>query len=186
MRPVFARAVLAAFCVISMSAQIALAGGTYSARTTLLRNREFSDAILQGIRSARKSIHFSYFLFKATESRGNLPRMIAEELIQARKRGVDVTVLLERQSAARASTTRDSLDVDNHHTADLLKRGGVKVYFDSPGVTTHTKVAVIDDHLVFLGSHNLSQSALQHNNELSVMLDSPELASEVKAYLDRL
>ncbi len=186
MMSVSVRVAVAALYLIFLSAQIALAGGTYAARTTLLKNREFSDALLEGVHSARKSIYFSFFLFKITDSRTNLPRRIAEELIQAKKRGVEVTVLLERQSADRTSAGRDSLDFDNRRTAELLNKGGVKVYFDSPGVTTHTKVAVIDGRFVFLGSHNLSQSALRHNNELSVMLDSPEMAAEVTAYLDRL
>ncbi|WP_243688574.1 phospholipase D-like domain-containing protein [Geotalea toluenoxydans] len=44
----------------------------------------------------------------------------------------------------------------------------------------------MDSRYVFIGSHNLTQSALQHNNELSVMIDSPEMAAEIKAYLNRL
>lgn len=160
--------------------------GSYPARTTLLENRDFADALIDGIRSAKRSIHLSFFLFKANDKRDNIPRRIAEELIKARKRGADVSVLLERPSRERTSSGVDTLYSDNRHTADLLSRGGVKVYFDSPSVTTHTKVAVIDAHLVFIGSHNLSQSALRHNNELSVMLESPELAAEVKTYLDRL
>jgi phosphatidylserine/phosphatidylglycerophosphate/cardiolipin synthase-like enzyme len=162
-----------------------VSAGTYSARTTLLRNREFAEALLENVRAAKKSIYFSFFLFKATDSRNNLPRQIAEELVRAKRRGVDVTVLLERQSPKRQQG-QDSLNEDNRNTAALLSRGGVKVFFDSPNVTTHTKVAVIDGYRVFVGSHNLSQSALVHNNELSVMVDSPELATEVKSYLDRL
>ena len=160
--------------------------GSFAAQTTLLRNREFADALAEGIRSARSSVYLSFFLFKVTDARNNIPRQIAAELVRARQRGVEVTVLLERPSRDRAASGNDSLYADNRRTADLLARGGVKVIFDSPSITTHTKVAVIDGHLVFLGSHNLSQSALQHNNELSVMLDSPGLAAEVKAYLDRL
>jgi|PlaIllAssembly_1097288.scaffolds.fasta_scaffold12586_6 phosphatidylserine/phosphatidylglycerophosphate/cardiolipin synthase-like enzyme len=158
----------------------------YSSRATLLRNRDFAEAFMDGIRSANKSIQLSFFLFKATASRGNMPRQVAEELIRARQRGVDVTVLLERQSGDRRSGKQDSLNDDNRQTAALLSRGGVKVYFDSPGVTTHTKVAVIDGRYVYLGSHNLSQSALRHNNELSVLLDSPELAREVREYIEGL
>ena len=45
---------------------------------------------------------------------------------------------------------------------------------------------MIDGRYVYLGSHNLTQAALKHNNELSVLLDSPEVAAEVGAYLERL
>jgi phosphatidylserine/phosphatidylglycerophosphate/cardiolipin synthase-like enzyme len=159
----------------------AFAGSTLPANVTLLRNQEYGEAFLSGIRGARRSIVCAFFLFKTTPSAKNRPRQIAEELIRARKRGVQVTVILEQDRHSR-----DSLNEDNHATADLLSRGGVKVYFDSPATTTHTKVAVIDDRYVFLGSHNLSQSALLHNNELSVLIDSPEMARETLAYLDGL
>ncbi|KAF0220906.1 MAG: phospholipase [Geobacteraceae bacterium] len=157
------------------------AGTTLTSRTTLLRNREYAEALLEGIRNARKSVILSFYLFKVTGSRGNLPRKIAEELLNARKRGVDVTVILEKQSG-----DKDPLNEENRQTAAFLNRGGVKVFFDSPHVTTHTKTAIIDSRYVYLGSHNLTQSALRHNNELSVLIDSPEMAAEAKAYLDRL
>ncbi len=159
----------------------AFAGSTLPANFTLLRNQEYAEAFLNGIKEARRSIVCAFFLFKTTPSAKNRPRQIAEELIRARKRGVQVTVILEQDR-----NSRDSLNADNHATADFLHRGGVKVYFDSPATTTHAKVAVIDDRYVFLGSHNLTQSALLHNNELSIRIDSPELAREVLDYLERL
>jgi len=180
LQPVIRRAVILLLaCVLTCDIAVA---GTFATRTTLLRNREFSEALLQGVRSARTSIVFSYFLFKTTDARSNLPQRIAEELTRAKKRGVDVTVLLERESGDNLS----SLNESNHRTAAILSRAGIKVFFDSPRTTTHTKVAIIDSRYVYLGSHNLTQSALRHNNELSVLLDSPELAAEAKAYLDRL
>jgi phosphatidylserine/phosphatidylglycerophosphate/cardiolipin synthase-like enzyme len=59
----------------------------------------------------------------------------------------------------------------------------VKVYFDSPEKTTHTKLIVIDQRLVLLGSHNLTQSALKYNNEISVLINRPELAREARTYM---
>ena len=168
---------------LPFSLQPADAGGDHTAATTLLANREFAPALLRGIRDARRSIVCCYYLFKLGPNRGNLPRRIAEELIRARQRGVEVTVILETQGGG---SRNDRLDADNHATASYLSRGGVRVFFDSPSVTTHTKATVIDDRYVFLGSHNLTQGALTHNNELSVLIDSPEVASEVRAALKRL
>ena len=68
----------------------------------------------------------------------------------------------------------------------VLTRGGVKVYFDSPSTVTHVKAVVIDGRYVYIGSHNLTQSALRHNNELSVLIDSPEMASEITSYMGKL
>ena len=151
------------------------------AKTRLLRNTEFVDTLLERIDRSRSSIVMTYFLFKTTEKRGNLPAKVVAALLDACRRGVGVTVLLEQ-----SDEERDSLNRDNHQTARDLRRGGVKVLFDDPRRTTHVKATVIDNRFVFIGSHNLSHSALSRNNELSVLIDSPELASEATAYLNGL
>jgi phosphatidylserine/phosphatidylglycerophosphate/cardiolipin synthase-like enzyme len=156
------------------------AGGSFNTTTTLLRNQEYAEALLKRIGSARESIICSFYLFKITETRNNQPRRIAEELVRARKRGVAVTVILEKGKSAQ-----DKLYAENRNTAALLTRDGVNVYFAAPGVTTHNKIVVIDKRYIFLGSHNLTQGALKYNNELSVLIDSPEMAVEVRAYLER-
>lgn len=158
------------------------AGEGYQAQTRLLPNREYGEALLQGIRGAGKRVICTFYLFKTTGSAGNQPRRIAEELIRAKRRGVDVTVILERDNGRKD----DGLTSENRRTAAFLARGGVRVFFDSPSVVTHAKAAVIDGRYVYLGSHNLTQAALRRNNELSVVIDSPELADEVTAYLERL
>ena len=95
------------------------------AKTVLLRNSEYGVALLDGIRAARKSITCSFFLFKTTGSKGNQPRRIAEELVNAKRRGVDVTVILELDNGRKGGVTEE-----NRETAAFLSRGGVKVFFD--------------------------------------------------------
>ncbi len=109
-----------------------------------------------------------------------MPRRVAEELIRARQRGVSVTVILER-----SRNEKDFLNRENRSTADFLAGNGISVRFDSFRKTSHAKVVVIDDRLVFLGSHNLTHNALSRNNELSVLIDSPQMAQEIKSYLGR-
>jgi phosphatidylserine/phosphatidylglycerophosphate/cardiolipin synthase-like enzyme len=101
------------------------------------------------------------------------------DLLRAARRGVAVTVILEK-----SGRDADPLNNDNLHTASMLTRGGVRVRFDSPATTSHGKVAVIDSRHVYLGSHNLTQAALRHNNEFSVLIDSPEMALEVLRSLE--
>jgi phosphatidylserine/phosphatidylglycerophosphate/cardiolipin synthase-like enzyme len=148
------------------------------AKTQLLRNSEFVDTLLDKIDRAKSSIVMTYFLFKTTEKRGNLPARVVDALLDASRRGVKVSLLLEQSDGER-----DSLNRDNHQTAKQLRHGGVKVLFDDPRRTTHVKSTVIDERYVFIGSHNLTHSALSRNNELSVLIDSPELAKETTAYL---
>lgn len=65
---------------------------------------------------------------------------------------------------------------DNRNVSERLKKAGVQIHFDSPKRTTHAKLAVIDGRYMFIGSNNLTQSELKHNNELSVLIDSPAVA----------
>lgn len=175
-----ALAMLVGLCVASQTGPLS-ARENLPAQITLLRNSDYAPALMEGIREAKKSIVVTMFLFKMTDSPGNLPRKVAEELVRARGRGVEVTVLLEQNDRPG-----ESLNDDNRTTAQFLKRGGVKVFFDTPRVTTHVKAVVIDGRWVYLGSHNLTQSALRHNNELSLRIDSRELAAEITGFLDRI
>jgi len=153
----------------------------HSAKVTMLADQTYVDALVNGIRSAKREITGCFFLFKIPNNHLNLPLRIAEELIAAKKRGVSVSIELEQEKSGRGGVYEQS-----RRAAELLTAAGVKVRFDAPKTTTHVKAVVIDNRYVFIGSHNLTQSALKHNNELSVMIDSPELAAEVSAYLHNL
>lgn len=147
----------------------------------LLKDSQFFHALSDHIADANREILVSMFLFKATPHISNRANMILEDLIMAQKRGVKVRVLLEKTDRRDDSVNRENLS-----TSKRLRRHGIQVRFDSPNTTTHTKVIVIDERFIFIGSHNLTHSALFHNHELSVLIDNPKLAREVIGYLRKL
>jgi putative cardiolipin synthase len=53
---------------------------------------------------------------------------------------------------------------------------------DTP-LTMHTKLAVIDDRTVFVGSTNIDPRSIRQNTEFGVVIDSPDLAQRI---LDRI
>jgi phosphatidylserine/phosphatidylglycerophosphate/cardiolipin synthase-like enzyme len=65
-----------------------------------------------------------------------------------------------------------------------LRDNGIKVFFDSPNTTTHTKLVVIDSRYSFVGSHNFTHAALKHNNELSLLIDDQALAHRLTDYMN--
>jgi phosphatidylserine/phosphatidylglycerophosphate/cardiolipin synthase-like enzyme len=151
---------------------------TVPAQAALLENRSYSNELITRIRGAKRRIICAFYLFKVTESRRNIPAAIAGELVRARQRGVEVTVILE---AGR------EVGEENLAAAGILVKGGINVvYLRKRRGVTHVKAAAIDDRYVLIGSHNLSQSALTSNNELSVVLDSPPLAMQVRRYLEEI
>jgi phosphatidylserine/phosphatidylglycerophosphate/cardiolipin synthase-like enzyme len=173
--------ILIILVVIPLSATVYAADKGFQGRSYLLQDHKYYDTLISGIRKAKKEITGCFFLFKVSEHKNDLPMAIVNELIAAKKRGVDVSIELEQ-----ATTGKGTVYEQNRRAATLLVDAGIKVRFDTPKTTTHVKALVIDGRYVYIGSHNLTQSALKYNNELSVMVDSPGLAEEVAAYLNSL
>jgi phosphatidylserine/phosphatidylglycerophosphate/cardiolipin synthase-like enzyme len=147
-------------------------------QAVILANEEFLPVLLKAIDEARDEIIMSVFSFKAGEHKNSYPDRIASHLAGAVKRGVKVFVVLET-----TSDKSDKLNIQNRKAGKFLEEKGIKVFFDSPRKTTHTKLLVIDQRLIFLGSHNFTQSALKYNNEISVLLDRPDKAQNVRNYI---
>jgi len=143
-----------------------------------LKNNDFFPALLKAVDEARDEIFISIFSFRAGVHKRSYPDRILAHLGRAVKRGVDVKVVLEI-----TGKTSDELSAQNRKTKKLLEEQGVVVYLDSPKKTTHTKLIVIDQRLVILGSHNWTQSALKYNNEISLLVESQELAREARDYI---
>ncbi|WP_167856072.1 phospholipase D family protein [Natronospirillum operosum] len=53
-------------------------------------------------------------------------------------------------------------------------------------VTLHAKVWVMDRERVFIGSLNMDPRSMQHNTEIGVLIDSPELASQILDWIEPL
>lgn len=157
-----------------------LVGCTQEPRVTFLANEEYFEALIPHLTQAKQEIVVSMFLFAPSDHENNRANQVREALIEAAKRGVRVRVLLDVSDDEVFSTEA------NRGVAKGLRRHGISVQFDSPGRTTHTKLVIIDQHAVFLGSHNFTHSALRHNNEASVLIESPKLAQQVLAYLQRI
>lgn len=145
---------------------------------TILEDRGYFEALLSRIDKAKDEIIVSMYVFKTSGKSSNYADRIKASLIKASQRGVDVRVLLEMENEKGSS-----LNAGNEQTARDLDRGGVKVFFDSPKQRTHVKAVVIDGRYTFIGSHNLTSSALQYNNELSLMVESEEVAEETVRYI---
>jgi phosphatidylserine/phosphatidylglycerophosphate/cardiolipin synthase-like enzyme len=146
-------------------------------------NREYAKQVLPHLKKTEKSIYIIMFLASYYPQYPDSPtNLFIRELIDAKKRGVDVQVILNQSDS----------DYSSHSTTENLKTGaylannGITVYFDSPKKTTHAKILIIDEKLVVIGSANWSYSAMAKNNETSVIIDSPELAKSYIKYFEEI
>lgn len=150
---------------------------TQPGQVRLLTDRDYFPVLERMIGQAELSIDMVMFLFKITDSSKNRAALLVEDLIKARKRGVMVTVLLEK------SGYDPDINRANQRVAARLKRQGVNVRFDSEKATTHAKAVVIDRRYTLIGSHNFTGSALSKNHEASLLVDNQALASQLVNYM---
>jgi len=142
-----------------------------SDRVTLLRSgmgtqeKAIGKAIRRAIHNARSSIHAELFVLS--------DRPTVEALLAAKRRGVDVKVIL------------DPLKIKgnpiNENAAAALREGGVDVKWYVCNAQTqqkmHAKMAVIDANQVFVGSANWSYAGFNINREAEVSVYSPKTTS---------
>jgi cardiolipin synthase len=96
-------------------------------------------------------------------------------LAQARRRGVDVRVMLTLDSGSKL------LDVANRATVNRLLRAGIRVYL-YPG-QTHVKALSVDGVWAYLGTGNFDALSLRHNRELGVAVSHGPLVGELEERL---
>ena len=100
---------------------------------------------------------------------------LAQALIDAHARGVQVRVLVESQQAAGTYS--------EHQT---LLDAGIPVRLDSNPSYMHHKFAVIDDAFVLTGSMNWSRNGVGENNENALLLHSSSLNAEFEKAFEHL
>lgn len=140
---------------------------------SVLTDSEYSGAVKQLIKEAKKSIYISMYIMSYLPGYNNSPASeLLNELSEAHKRGVYIKVILDQQKVYSASVPYNDL------AYFFLRDAGICVDYDLPTKKLHNKLIVIDENIVIIGSHNWSKYALQENNEVSVVIKSPGLSSE--------
>jgi len=129
-------------------------------------------AIMRAVRNARSEVLVQAYSFTSGA--------IAGELINARKRGVDVRVTADQNETERIPTSRIS----------HLARSGIPVWLESRYQAAHNKVMVIDADaalpVVVTGSYNWTVAAQRRNSEnVLIISGNSSLARAYKANWER-
>lgn len=114
--------------------------------------------VVKTIAGARKSILVQAYSFTSAP--------IARALAQAKGRGVDVRVLLDKSQKSERYTV-----------ATYLSNHGIPTWIDRQHAIAHNKVMVIDGDTVITGSFNFTKAAEEKNAEnVLVLRGNSELA----------
>jgi phosphatidylserine/phosphatidylglycerophosphate/cardiolipin synthase-like enzyme len=147
----------------------------------LVTDAQYFDVAKKMIQEAKTSIQVMMFEMGYYEKHPNTPsNLLIQELIEAKKRGVKVEVILEIREGKDRTTER------NRQTGKILSESGVEVIYDPLLKTMHAKLMVADGELILLGSTNWVFSSLTNNNEVSVLIRSKEVAKKLIDYFNQV
>jgi len=119
--------------------------------------------IINNIDAAEEFISIAMYTFTDVE--------IAQSILEARDRGIDIKILLDR-SQVKAKYSRSRYFVQN----------GIEVRISSNSYIMHNKFAVIDNEIVITGSYNWTASAGERNDENLLVIDDNSI---VERYQDQ-
>lgn len=143
-----------------------------------MKIQDASDRIYLGrvyelLDRARSSIVISMYVLKPGEDPKHPVNRLLEDLLEARRRGVEVTIYLNTKFEGFASPDR----VADGPWFQKLGKAGVTIKLISPVRRLHDKLLIVDRRFVVEGSTNWSVSALTDNFESATIIESRELAA---------
>ncbi|MCX8082137.1 MAG: phospholipase D-like domain-containing protein [bacterium] len=174
---------IAFICIFFFFQTLAVPSDIFEGRIFPANNRDYQRLLLPRLKEARYSVYIIMFLASYYPEYSDSPTNIfLKELIEAKKRGVKIEIIFNQSDKDYSSHAT----VENLKTARYLSNNGISVYFSPPDRTTHSKMLVIDRKYVIVGSANWSYSAMEKNNETSVIIYSPKLAEYYIKYFENI
>ena len=112
-------------------------------------------ALIRNIRNADKSFYGAFYEINSEP--------IIRELINARKRGIDVKLVIEKDNSTKKAIKE-------------LIESGITVVTDNRKALMHNKFAVIDGRILWTGSYNLTYNDEYKNNNNVIEIQSEDIA----------
>jgi phosphatidylserine/phosphatidylglycerophosphate/cardiolipin synthase-like enzyme len=119
--------------------------------------------LIEKINAATNSIHIAAFEFGLTP--------VAEALIAARQRGVDVRLITDDENGLEADEEPD------RGQFAMLQDADIEVKADVRSALMHNKFIIFDQQTVWTGSTNFTASAIFQQNNNVIVVHSPEVAA---------
>lgn len=186
----------------------AVNAGAYPGDLEYIPPRDYAAVVGKELQKAESSITVCLYLFNLRPQQHTSPVLeLANALRKAHQSGVRVEVILDQnipftdflpregvspsvqkegdheplRADQRPSAAAAITDQKNATAVHFLRAQGIPVFFDSAAVYTHSKVVVIDEETVILGSSNWTDTALNRNFESNVLIRSKTLAQKLLA-----
>jgi phosphatidylserine/phosphatidylglycerophosphate/cardiolipin synthase-like enzyme len=140
-------------------------GGDYQVCFT--PGEDCTGLIVHAISDAHQSVFVQAYSFTSTP--------IAKALVDAKNRGVDVKVVLDKSQSKANRYTAATFLLNNH----------IPTWIDYKPAIAHNKVMIIDKKEVITGSFNFTKAAQYRNAENVLIINNVDLAKEYLANWNR-
>lgn len=152
-KAVFEQAVRVIFLVLFL----AVSAGAQPAELYFSPKGGATEAVTLHLSQAKQSVLVQAYYFTSSP--------IAQALVEAHRRGVEVKVILDKsQMSAKYSS------------ADFLTHAGIPTFIDSAHAIAHNKIMIIDREIVLTGSFNFTTAAEENNAENLLVIADRALA----------
>lgn len=131
------------------------------------QDRITKNHIIPLIKSAKQYIYLPAFLIT--------DKWLADELITAKVRGVEIKVILDASQAH-----------SQYSKIKQLRESGIPVKVENYAGKLHTKSIIIDDKISIIGSMNFSKSGQNINDENVLIIKNNGLTKEYRQYFEYL
>ena len=150
-------------------------------RAIVLSGQRYHRYVRRAIGRARDRVDVMMF-HTAMPDEDHPTRRLLDGLARARRRGVRVRVLVDRDRRGDPYRSR----VINAAAVQYLLGRRVAVRVDRPGRLLHSKMVVIDRDTTIIGSHNWTAGSYFAFDDLSVAVSSTGLAASARRRFERL
>ncbi len=120
--------------------------------------------IVDYVKSAKKAVYMEVYVFTY--------KPLADALVEAARRGVDVYVVL-------SARVFGGVPQEARNIAKYLEENGVKVRWNGDFPNVHTKLYVIDNETVIIGNINPTTSGFRQNKGVMLVIRNATLARQL-------
>jgi len=153
------------------------------ARVRDISDRAYEPAVIELLDGAKESIVISMYSISVGRKGNNPVRFLLGDLLEARERGVSVTLYLNTNFNRGRKNTR----IIEKPEIKELQEAGCAIHLIAYHQRLHDKLIIVDGRYVVESSANWSISALRDNYESATLIDSEDLAkiklARIKAFI---
>lgn len=132
--------------------------------------QDFPKYVIPLIEQAKESIRVIVFDWRWYPTiKGSTVSQFNSAILDAGRRGLNVRCLVNNDDVMRRLTSNGVL-AKRLHSKKLL----------------HTKMLLVDDIMLVLGSHNYTQNAFSFNEEASILVEMPSRENDFVKYFEAL